>query len=73
MAPVRRARPIAPAVRRRRQAAPAPAVSAKPQFDVPANIPIVAQLPGDVSMLKPGAKVSVGAANGTATRISISQ
>jgi hypothetical protein len=28
------------------------------QFEVPANIPIVAQLPGDASMLKPGAKVS---------------
>lgn len=32
------------------------------QFEVPANIPIVAQMPGDVSMLKPGAKVSVGVA-----------
>ena len=43
------------------------------EFEVPANVKVVAQLPGDVSMLKPGAKVSVGAANGAATRITISQ
>ncbi len=43
------------------------------EFEVPANVKVVAQLPGDASMLKPGAKVSVGAANGQATRITISQ
>jgi hypothetical protein len=43
------------------------------EFEVPANVAVVAQLPADPSMLKPGVKVSVGAANGTATRISISQ
>jgi hypothetical protein len=43
------------------------------EFEVPANVKVVAQLPGDVSMLKPGAKVSVGTANGEATRITISQ
>jgi hypothetical protein len=43
------------------------------EFEVPANVAVVAQLPADASMLKPGVKVSVGAANGTATRISISQ
>lgn len=46
------------------------------QFEVPANIPIVAQEAGDVSMLKPGVKVSVGmgkAPDGTAmaTRITV--
>jgi hypothetical protein len=46
------------------------------QFEVPANIPIVAQMPGDASMLKPGAKVSVGvakAADGSSavTRVAI--
>ena len=30
------------------------------EFEVPANVAVVAQLPGDPSMLKPGAKVSVG-------------
>jgi hypothetical protein len=43
------------------------------EFEVPANVPVVAQLPADPSMLKPGAKVSVGVANGAAARISISQ
>jgi hypothetical protein len=48
------------------------------EFEVPANVSVVAQLPGDVSMLKPGAKVSVNvtqAADGsmTATRITISE
>src|SRR3954464_1958469 len=43
------------------------------EFEVPANVKVVAQLPGDVSMLKPGAKVSVGTANGEATRITITQ
>jgi len=48
------------------------------EFEVPADIPVVATLPGDPSMLKPGAKISVvvnvapdGAA--TATRITISE
>lgn len=46
------------------------------QFDVPANIPIYAVLPGDLSMLKPGVKamfnVTVnGDGNGTATRATI--
>jgi hypothetical protein len=48
------------------------------EFEVPANVPVVAQLPGDVSMLKPGAKASmnvVQAADGSmsATRITISE
>jgi hypothetical protein len=48
------------------------------EFEVPANTPVVAQLPGDVSMLKPGAKASVNvtaAPDGsmTATRITISE
>ena len=48
------------------------------EFDVPANIPVVAQLPGDPSMLKPGAKASMTltkAMDGTATatRVTISQ
>ena len=34
------------------------------EFDVPANVPVVAQLPGDVSMLKPGAKASMNIAKG---------
>lgn len=47
------------------------------EFEVPANTPVVATLPGDVSMLKPGAKASVNlmqAADGSmsATRITIS-
>jgi hypothetical protein len=29
------------------------------EFEVPANVPVVAQLPGDPSMLKPGTKVSI--------------
>lgn len=48
------------------------------EFEVPADIPVVATLPGDPTMLKPGAKISVvvnvapdGAA--TATRITISE
>jgi hypothetical protein len=48
------------------------------EFEVPANVAVVAILPGDVSMLKPGAKVSVNvtpSADGgsaTATRITVS-
>ena len=34
------------------------------EFDVPANVPVVAQMPGDASMLKPGAKASVNVAKG---------
>jgi hypothetical protein len=40
------------------------------ELEVPANIPVVAQLPGDASMLKPGTKVSVNvtkAPDGTAS------
>jgi hypothetical protein len=48
------------------------------EFEVPANVPVVAILPGDPSMLKPGAKVSVNVAkapDGTtsAARITVSQ
>ncbi len=48
------------------------------EFEVPANIPVVATLPGDVSMLKPGAKASVNLMQGadgsmSATRITISE
>ena len=48
------------------------------EFEVPANIPVVAQLPGDPSMLKPGAKVSVNVTQTpdgsmSATRITISE
>jgi hypothetical protein len=48
------------------------------QFEVPADVPIVAQMPGDPTMLKPGSEVSVTAAkaadgSATATRITISQ
>ena len=48
------------------------------EFEVPANIPVVAQLPGDPSMLKPGTKVSVNVAKATdgttsAARISITK
>jgi hypothetical protein len=48
------------------------------EFEVPANIPIVAQMPGDATMLKAGAKVSVGVSkqpdgSATATRVTISQ
>jgi hypothetical protein len=46
------------------------------EFEVPANVPVVAQLPGDVSMLKSGTKVNVNviqAPDGTfsASRINI--
>ncbi len=48
------------------------------EFDVPANVPVVAQLPGDVSMLRPGAKASMNinkAPDGSsaAARVTISQ
>jgi hypothetical protein len=48
------------------------------EFEVPANVPVVATLPGDPSMLKPGAKVSMNVmvaadGSGTATRITISE
>jgi len=48
------------------------------QFEVPANVPVVAMLPGDPSMLKPGVKVNVNimtAPDGTvsAARIAITQ
>jgi hypothetical protein len=48
------------------------------EFEVPANTPVVASLPGDVSMLKPGAKASINvieASDGgmSATRITISE
>jgi len=48
------------------------------EFDVPANTPVVAQMPGDASMLKPGAKASMNVAkagDGTsaATRVTITQ
>jgi hypothetical protein len=48
------------------------------EFEVPANVAVVAILPGDASMLKPGAKVSVNVAkapDGTtsAARITIAQ
>ena len=48
------------------------------EFEVPANVPVVAQLPGDASMLKAGAKVRVNFTNApdgtvSATRITISQ
>lgn len=48
------------------------------EFEVPANTPVVAQLPGDRSMIKAGAKVSVNVnvspeGNATATRITISE
>jgi hypothetical protein len=32
------------------------------EYDVPANVPVMAQLPGDASMLKPGAKASINLA-----------
>ncbi len=44
------------------------------EFEVPADTPVVAQLPGDVSMLKVGAKVSVNAvqaADGTASLVRV--
>ena len=48
------------------------------EFDVPANTPVVAQMPGDPSMLKPGVKATVNmtqAADGTfiANRVTIGQ
>ena len=43
------------------------------EFDVPANVPVVAMLPGDASALKPGARASVNIANGTAARVTVSQ
>jgi len=48
------------------------------EFDVPANVPVVAQMPGDVSMLKPGAKASMNigkAPDGSAAalRVTVSQ
>jgi hypothetical protein len=48
------------------------------EFDVPANVPVVAQLPGDVSALKPGAKASMNITKGadgsaSATRVTIAQ
>jgi hypothetical protein len=48
------------------------------EFEVPANVKVVALIPGDASMLKPGAKVSVNVTktpDGTdsAARITISQ
>jgi hypothetical protein len=29
------------------------------EFEVPADIPVVAQIPGDASMLKPGVKATI--------------
>lgn len=43
------------------------------EFDVPANTPVVASLPGNPAMLKPGAKASMTVANGAATRVTISE
>ena len=48
------------------------------EFDVPADVPVVAQLPGDVSMLKPGARASMNltkSPDGTtsAVRVTVSQ
>lgn len=47
------------------------------QFEVPANVPVVAQLPGDPSLLKPGVKATINltaAPDGTmlAARITVS-
>lgn len=44
------------------------------EFEVPANVPVVAQLPGDVSMLKPGAAASVNltkSADGKASAVRV--
>ena len=46
------------------------------EFEVPANIPVVAVLPGDASMLKPGVKVTVNTTNNpdgtvTAARVTV--
>jgi hypothetical protein len=48
------------------------------EFEVPANVPVVAVLPGDASMLKPGVKVNVNITKGpdgtvSAARITVSQ
>jgi hypothetical protein len=43
------------------------------EFDVPADTPVVAQMPGDASLFKPGAKASMTLANGSATRVTVSQ
>ena len=48
------------------------------EFDVPANVPVMAQMPGDVGMLKPGTKASMNIAKGadgsaTAMRVTVSQ
>jgi hypothetical protein len=48
------------------------------EFDVPANVPVVAQLPADASALKPGAKASMTVTKGpdgssSAARVTISQ
>lgn len=48
------------------------------EFDVPANVAVVASLPGDPSMLKPGAKASINVSvspegTATATRITIAE
>jgi hypothetical protein len=43
------------------------------EFDVPANVPVVAVMPGDASALKPGAKASMNIANGAAARVTVSQ
>jgi hypothetical protein len=48
------------------------------EFDVPANVAVVAQMPADVSMLKPGARASMNigkAADGSAVamRVTVSQ
>jgi hypothetical protein len=48
------------------------------EFEVPADVKVVASLPGDVSMLKPGAKASIAVTvaadgTGTATRITITE
>ena len=41
------------------------------EFDVPANVAVVAWLPGEVSMLKPGAKATMMVTNGAATRVTL--
>ena len=48
------------------------------EFDVPANTPVVAQIPGDPSALKAGAKASMSVAKGadgsaSATRVTVTQ
>jgi hypothetical protein len=39
------------------------------EYDVPANVPVVAWLEGNLSMLKPGARANMTVANGTGTRV----